>query len=138
MLNHNIFAKICSKIEMPHTIYKVVEYKGGTNGYTKEEYFYEEEEAYQYLRDEYIKTLAYNLAYYKNKDQVMYETAGCTYINIEEDSSKIRSIFANKYDSNQEMARQIYDDILIDKVKQGIKIIGGYRINFSIEAGNIR
>ncbi len=134
MLNSNIFQIICSKIEKPSIIYKVIESFPGTRmvGRTDENYFYEIEEAYQFVRKGYILRLENNLDYYKCC-MPYHSPRNYTMTKVLADKEKIETICADKQMNNLEKVEKIYDEILVDKVKDGFRIHTDWRITFCIE-----
>ncbi len=138
MVNNNVFTKICSKIDRPYVIYKVIEWQGGMDSYELKKYFYEDEDAYKYLRSRYITILTKNLEYFHpDHDKKLYDTRDVSKKVLNVDRRKMENIYGTKFNSRKEKEECIYDEILEEKVKKSIKIAGGWHLYIYIEVVDI-
>ena len=111
-LNHNIVEKILSKLKPTNTIYKVTEKeRDGCDNYIQHKYFHKMEDAYEYLRSGYVRSLTITL---ENScrggcTQDLYDHRVVPESELEEDRVKLESI--KRLSNKRKMAERIYDDI---------------------------
>ncbi len=134
-MNHNVFLKICDKIEKPKYIYQLKIIRFDKKFPYIQKFFYKEEDLSNYVREYYLESLSNECSFQTYVRRNNYHSDYIILKYIREDWILSGEIVKMNL-TTKEKGEKLFDFIIKNKIKDGIKFYGD-NCTFIIEKKDI-